>query len=33
MRRDLVKCKIDSNNSSGTKQKEEEVNATLASKG
>ena len=32
MRRDLVKCKLDSSSSSGTKPKEEEENATLASK-
>lgn len=33
MRRDLVKCKLDSNSNSGMKPKEEEENATLASKG
>ena len=34
MRRDLVKCKLDSSsNSSGMKPKEEDENATLASKG
>ena len=33
MGRDLVKCKLDSNNNSGKKPKEEEENATLASKG
>ena len=33
MRQDLVKCKLDSSSSSGTKPKEEEENATLASKG
>ena len=33
MRRVLIKCKFDGNRSSGTKPKEEEENATLASKG
>ena len=33
MRKDLVKCKLDSSSSSGTKSKEEEENAALASKG
>ena len=33
MRRDLLKCKLDGNSSSGTKPKEEEENAFLASKG
>ena len=33
MRQDLVMCKLDSNSSSGRKPKEEEENATLASKG
>ena len=34
MRRDLVKCKLDSSNSSSqTKRKEEDENAALASKG
>ena len=33
MRQDLVKCKLDSINNSGTKPKGEEENATLALKG
>lgn len=33
MRRDLVKCKLGSNSSSGTKPKEEEENEAVASKG
>jgi len=33
LRRDLVKCKLDESNNSGSKPKEEEENATLASKG
>jgi len=33
LRRNLVKCKLDRSNSSGSKPKEEEENAALASKG
>jgi len=33
LRRDLVKCKLDGSNSNGSKPKEEEENASLASKG
>ena len=33
LRRDLVKCKLDGSNSSGSKPKEEEENAALGSKG
>lgn len=33
LRRDLVKCKLDGSSNSGSKPKEEEDNATLASKG
>ena len=33
MRRDLLKCKLDVNSNSGRKPKEEDENATLASKG
>ena len=33
LRRDLVKCKLDGSSSSGSKPKEEENNAALASKG
>jgi len=33
LRRDLVKCKLDKSSSSGSKPKEEEENASLASKG
>lgn len=33
MRQDMIKCKLDGSSSSGSKPKEEEENATLASKG
>jgi len=33
VRRDLVKCKLDESSNSGSKPKEEEENATFASKG
>ena len=33
MRRDLVKCKLDGSNNSGSKPKEEDENAALTSKG
>ena len=33
LRRDLVKCKLHGSNNSGSKPKEEEDNATFASKG